>query len=122
MTLGERIRAEREAKGWSQAELGRILGVAAPTVHRYETNDRRPDPEMLLRLADLFGVSADYLLGRGSSQPEPDPQIRAILRSMKGLTEVERQDVLDYVAWKRAQRHRQQQSKPKESDGEPEPL
>ena len=111
-SLGSRIREQREAKNWSQAELGKILGVAAATVHRYEVNERRPDPDTLVRLADLFAVSSDYLLGRTS--PDPDPQIRAILRSMKGLSEVERQDVLNYIAWKQAQvrQKRQQESDP----------
>ena len=70
VTLGGRIREEREAKGWSQADLGRNLGVTGPAVHRYEVGERRPDPEMLGRLADLFRVTTDYLLGR-QAQREP---------------------------------------------------
>ena len=119
VTLGERLRDLREAAGWTQIELATRLGVANSTVSQYEGDRRVPDAETLLRLAQLFKVSLDHLLG---NEEQPDPQIRAILRSMKGLTEIERQDVLDYVAWKRAQRRQQQQSKPKESDGEPEPL
>ena len=120
--LGDRLREEREAKGLSQAELGRMLGVAGPTVHRYESNDRRPDPDMLVRLAELFGVSVDYLLGR--KEVVPGQQDRAILRSLNGLGEAERAEILEYIAWKRAQKRRKdadQADNPVTPEGGPRP-
>ncbi len=70
MTLGERLKNAREAKEWTQAELGKKLGVSDATINRYEKEQRRPDPEMLRRLADILDVSIDYLTGRVDSARE----------------------------------------------------
>ncbi len=117
-TLGERLRALRESAGWTQIELATRLGVGNSTVSQYEGGHRVPDADTLVRLAQLFKVTLDHLLG---NEEQPDPNVRAILRSMKGLTEVERQDVLDYIAWKQAQ-HRKRKSQEQEPKDEPDAL
>lgn len=48
-------------------DLGKVLGLAKQTIHGYENGDRNPDLETLSRIADFFGVSTDYLLGRSDS-------------------------------------------------------
>ncbi|MCL6559314.1 MAG: helix-turn-helix domain-containing protein [Firmicutes bacterium] len=50
-------------RGLSQAELARLLDVGQSTIAMYEKNRRSPDHQSLIRLADFFGVSTDYLLG-----------------------------------------------------------
>ena len=65
-----RIRELRLANGWTQAQLGKKLGVVKTTICGYEAGDRQPDPEKICALCDLFGCSADYLLGR-SETPLP---------------------------------------------------
>lgn len=60
----ERIRALREDKDLSQAELGAKIGVPQRTYSYYETGGRMIPPEILCALADFHGVSVDYLLGR----------------------------------------------------------
>ena len=123
-TLGERIREARLSKELTQEALAELLGVARPTVTQWETGRREPDNVALLRsLAHHLGVSVDWLAGtpETNGEAEPQPEIRALLRSMKGLSEVERQDVLNYIAWKRAQARQKKQS-PQERDGESDPL
>ena len=44
--------------------MGEILGVQLSPYQCYESGDRRPDYEKLVALADYFGVTTDYLLGR----------------------------------------------------------
>ena len=61
--LGQRISELRTALGWSQVDLAKKLGVAKQTVSNWENENIQPSIEMLIRLAKLFGVSADYLLG-----------------------------------------------------------
>lgn len=61
--LGQRICEMRTAFGWSQVELAKRLGVAKQTVSNWENENIQPSIEMLVRLAKLFGVSTDYLLG-----------------------------------------------------------
>ncbi|MBQ3532902.1 MAG: helix-turn-helix transcriptional regulator [Oscillospiraceae bacterium] len=61
--LGQRINELRTAKGWSQVELAKRLRVAKQTVSNWENDNIQPSIEMLVRLAKLFGVTTDYLLG-----------------------------------------------------------
>lgn len=64
--LGQRIGEMRAAFGWSQVELAKRLGVAKQTVSNWENDNIQPSIEMLVRLAKLFNVSTDYLLGLDS--------------------------------------------------------
>lgn len=64
--LGERIRQLRTSRGWSQRELARQAGVVnASMISYYELGERLPSYGTLLRIADVFHISTDYLL-RGS--------------------------------------------------------
>jgi transcriptional regulator with XRE-family HTH domain len=60
-----RFREAREKAGLSAAEVGRRIGVSQPAVTQWETGAKVPSVEMLCKLADLYCVSTDYLLGRG---------------------------------------------------------
>lgn len=61
--LGQRIGELRTALGWSQVQLSKRLGVAKQTVSNWENDNIQPSIEMLVRLAKLFNVTTDYLLG-----------------------------------------------------------
>lgn len=61
--LGRRICELRNALGWSQVELAKRLKVAKQTVSNWENDNIQPSIEMLVRLAKIFGVTTDYLLG-----------------------------------------------------------
>lgn len=54
----------RESKGITQIELAKQLGVVRSTVCQYEKGNREPDTITLIKLADFFDVTTDYLLGR----------------------------------------------------------
>lgn len=69
--LGARLAYLRRQKGLSQRELAKLLGVAQSTIAMYEGGNRTPDPEMLQRIADFFGVSLDYLMDRQESLDPP---------------------------------------------------
>lgn len=66
-----RIKELRLANGWLQAELAEKLSTGKNTVSRYETEQRQLDPETIHKLCDIFGCTADYLLGR-SEQTAPE--------------------------------------------------
>lgn len=59
----ERIKALREARGWTQAELARRLNITRNGVNSWEQGLSMPSPTCLVDLAKLFSVSTDYLLG-----------------------------------------------------------
>ena len=61
--LGQRICELRTAFGGSQVDLAKKLGVVKQTVSNWENENIQPSIEMLVRLARLFNVATDYLLG-----------------------------------------------------------
>ena len=65
-SFGEILTSLREERGIYQKELAAILKVSVGTISNYENNIHFPDQEALLHLADYFGVTVDYLLGRTS--------------------------------------------------------
>ncbi|MBP5738565.1 MAG: helix-turn-helix transcriptional regulator [Abditibacteriota bacterium] len=62
LEFGRRLRELRAAKGLSQNKLAEILGVSASTVALYENSFRMPSYDALIKIADYFAVSTDYLL------------------------------------------------------------
>ena len=65
-----RIKELRLKNGWLQADLAERLNTKPQTVSHYEKGDRGLDVETIFKLCDIFGVTADYLLGR-SDMPTP---------------------------------------------------
>ncbi|NSW84681.1 MAG: helix-turn-helix transcriptional regulator [Syntrophothermus sp.] len=68
ITLGMRLKAIRERLNLSQKEAAERLGISNVVLNRYEHDERKPDPEMLRRIADQYGVTIDYLVGRDAGQ------------------------------------------------------
>ena len=61
--LGNRINELRTSFGWNQVELAKRLSVSKQTISNWENDNIQPSVEMLIRLAKLFNVSLDYLVG-----------------------------------------------------------
>lgn len=103
MTIGERIAQLRKSRSMSQFQLAKTLNIATSTLGMYETNKRKPNMEMLERLADFFGVSIDYLLGRDKADAK-DPQ-NDLSRNQKlvaysidpDISDEERQAIIEMV-------------------------
>ena len=64
LNLFRRIRDLREDSDWSQAFVGASIGLPQRTYAYYESEGRSIPPEIRGRLADLYGTSVDYLMGR----------------------------------------------------------
>ncbi len=82
-----RIRDLRLKAGQKQTDLSDLLRCTAMTVSRYERGEADPDVETICRLCDIFGCTADYLLGR-SDRPEPDlsPEEEQLLAAWAAAT------------------------------------
>lgn len=65
-----RIRDLRISKGWRQTDLAEKMNTAKSVISRYETGRLGIDADTICQLCDIFGCTADYLLGRSSS-PSP---------------------------------------------------
>ena len=61
MSIGNRIKTIRKARGWTQTQLAKKSGVATITVSQYETGKRQPRLEQLQSIAEALGVSWFYL-------------------------------------------------------------
>lgn len=68
--MSQNIKKAREIAGLSQKQVALELGVSAPTVSDWESGKICPTAKKLARLAQLLGVSTDYLLGR-TDEPTP---------------------------------------------------
>ena len=72
-----RIKELRKSKKLTMSELGELVGgLAQSTISLYESGKRQPDQATLIKIADFFGVTVDYLLGREPS--EDDKRIQSI--------------------------------------------
>lgn len=66
--LDERIKELRLARHYSQVDLAKALCVTKQSVSNWENNNIQPSVEILEKLADFFGVTTDYLLGRNQKK------------------------------------------------------
>ena len=71
----QRIRALREDRDMNQTEMARLLGMSQTGYSKYETGENDIHTQILIRLAQIHGTSADYLLGL-TDQREPYPRRR----------------------------------------------
>ncbi|MBO0530365.1 MULTISPECIES: helix-turn-helix domain-containing protein [Clostridium] len=62
--FGDRLKELREEKGMTQEQLGKLLNITKQAVYSYEKGDNEPTIDALVKIADIFNVSLDYLLGR----------------------------------------------------------
>lgn len=83
-----RIRDLRTAAGWTQAQLGEKLNVGNTAISQYESETRQLDPATIHALCDLFGCTADYLLGRSDvAYSSVTPEDAALLASYHSAPE-----------------------------------
>ncbi|WP_127487614.1 helix-turn-helix domain-containing protein [Paenibacillus ehimensis] len=82
--IGNRIAALREKQGLTQEELSLKLDISRASLSHYEKNRREPDYDTLVKIANHFKVSIDYLLGR-TQDPEMvlDQQVRQFVDSLE---------------------------------------
>lgn len=66
--IGKKIRDLRKQKRMSQTELAKSAGVSQTTVTAWETGKAEPSSSAVAKLADIFNVTTDYLLGRPNKQ------------------------------------------------------
>lgn len=88
--FGIRVAKLRAAKGLSQAQLAERIGITKSMVSAYENSIRMPSYPVLIKIARVFNVSVDYLLGMENS-----PVLRTDGLTEKQIAVV--QDVIDHM-------------------------
>lgn len=62
--LSRRLKEARKKAGYTQEKVAQILGINQSTITGYETGYRKTDIKTLSKIADLYNVSIDWLVGR----------------------------------------------------------
>jgi transcriptional regulator with XRE-family HTH domain len=79
--LNEQIRRLRKKAGFSQVAFAEKMNVSQSTIASWENGTRRPDLDAILKMAELFHVSTDDILGRQQSRAEEEIwELRELLR------------------------------------------
>ena len=63
MNFGDRLKELRSKNGMTQTRLAQLLNITKSVVSYYERQERMPSPDVLIKLASIFHVSVDYLMG-----------------------------------------------------------
>jgi len=93
-----RLRAARELRGLSQAELAERAGLLPSAVSHYETGSRRPSFTNLRRLAESMEVTTDYLVGSTKRPNSAEPSTEPLLRDFERLSLADRKLARELVA------------------------
>lgn len=93
--IGDTLKRLRTKKGLTSEELCSKIGIKGGSYRNYERNDRKPDYDTLVKLADFYGVTTDYLLGRPTAQPPTDALER--LFSEKSFSALEEELLRKYM-------------------------
>ncbi|WP_298035173.1 helix-turn-helix domain-containing protein [uncultured Dysosmobacter sp.] len=78
MTFGEKLQSLRQKAGMSQDALAEKLNVSRQAVSRWERDETMPETEKVVALADLFGVTTDYLLRAEQARQEKQQAERSV--------------------------------------------
>lgn len=82
--FADKLRALRKEAGYTQKQLGEILGISTSCVGMYEQGRREPDAAMLMRICSVFSVNADYLLGESCCREVRTPiRLEDIISDMR---------------------------------------
>lgn len=101
--FGEKILEQRKRKGITQQELADALNISRSTLAGYEAENKKPSYKVLVRMAEYFGVTTDYLLGvTDSTENEPESSVTRKfgnrlreLRVSEGITQFQMAVILD---------------------------
>jgi transcriptional regulator with XRE-family HTH domain len=99
-----RIQELRKKSKMRQVELASILGISQSALSYWERGDYEPDNESLMKIADIFNTSIDYLLCRTddpaliitSNTTSKETALEVLVRT-EGLSPKSREDLLEYV-------------------------
>ena len=108
----DRLNGCRLESGMSQTDVARVLNITRQAYNHYETGQRQPPQDVLIKLADLFNASVDYILGRTDDrQPSNslDKQLEGIDFVLWGevhdLTDEEKKDIINFVKFTKSKRN-----------------
>lgn len=123
--FGSRLKQIREEKGISQIDMAKLFSIANTTISQWESGKRNPDHDTLIKIADYFKVSVDWLLGltdyrcsadmvkENATPYYTDPMLDDLLKKVPDLTNEEKESLAEHMqfALKQIEKERQRRSK-----------
>ena len=102
LLFGQRLLELRKKSNKNQADVAKVLGISQPAYQNYENGRREAGYATIAKLADFYGVSTDYLLGREKPKPKKmtlsDAELEAaLLEAYRTFPEDVRRDFLDHI-------------------------
>ncbi|MDO3660461.1 MULTISPECIES: helix-turn-helix domain-containing protein [Bacillus] len=111
MNFSFRLKKLRDEKKMNQQEVADNLGIARTTYASYEQGKREPDHETLVKIANFFEVTVDYLLGhQPSGKPvvheekapykvTDDPDLQIAFKDASDFSEEARRQAIDFIKY-----------------------
>lgn len=96
--FAKRLHDMRRDKGWSQPEVGKMIGTSGAIIGRYERGEMTPSIEVAKKLAEAFGVTVDYLVSQdGQPALVQDSSMLERIRAINELPQDDREKLLYVV-------------------------
>lgn len=89
----ENLRTLRAESGVTQKQLADAVGVSQQSINKYENHNIEPDVETLIRIADFFHISVDYLIGHATPSTELSVAETRLLAQYRRLSKKQRECV-----------------------------
>lgn len=106
MTFGSRLKELRKERKLIQEDVGKIAGVHRATIGKYETDERFPERDILVKLSTFFDVSIDFLLGVSdirkpcSNEQQPKNVLQKIFEELSTQDQKELENFAKYLKTK----------------------
>ena len=97
MILADKIIEERKHNGWSQEELADKLGVSRQSVSKWEGAQSIPDINRIIQMAEIFGVTTDYLLKDSAKKKDSEQTITESVETAKKLPTVGMEEASEFL-------------------------
>ncbi|WP_070138330.1 helix-turn-helix domain-containing protein [Crocinitomix algicola] len=96
LDIGNKISSLRKEKKWSQGDLAKNIGASREIIGKYERNENLPSIEMIIKIADAFAVTLDYLVGEGQNAKLDKQTLQRIL-DIQSMDDQKRKTLFDLV-------------------------
>lgn len=102
-TLGQRIKGLRLQHHLNQEQLGKVMGVKKATISNYELGTRKPDPDDIVKLANYFETTTDYLLGNTDNSELPNTTTDLLAahldKAYSDLSDDDKNQIQDFIKY-----------------------
>ena len=95
--FSKRLKQLRKQQNLTQTELANLLNLSHGAIAMWETDKRQPDNDTLVRLANFFNVSVDYLLGLSNQEYELTDENKQLLAMIDQLSPEDREAITRFV-------------------------